>query len=60
VLVAGHGDHAQAVQADKKVTTVAEAAQRRAARRRLRHVEVLEIRRGKSPLILRDLDPFPA
>ena len=61
VILAGHGDHAQAVEADEKVTTVAVAAERRAAR----HigsgiVEVLEIRRGKSPLILGDLDPSPA
>jgi hypothetical protein len=50
----------QAVQANQHIATVAVAAQGAAARRSLGHVEVLEIRRGKSPLILGDLDPIPA
>lgn len=42
------------------VAVRAARAQGTAARRRLIHIEVLEIRRGKSPLIIGDLDPLPA
>jgi len=54
-----HRDHVQAVQTHKEVTAVAVATGHVAAQRRLAHVEVLTIRRGKSPLILEDLDPPP-
>jgi hypothetical protein len=59
-VVTIHADHVQAVQADQQVTTVAVATQARQHNVGSLIVEVLEIRRGRSPLILGDLDPNPA
>lgn len=51
-------DHAQPRQPDQQVALVAVAALR-AVRSTLIHVEVLAIRRGRAPLILKGLDPCP-
>lgn len=56
------GRHVQPLQTEHEITVVtapAASAQGTAARRKVRNVEVLQIRRGRSPLILRDLDPSP-
>ena len=52
-------DHAQPGKPDQQVASVA-VATLTTTRSRLIHVEVLAIRRGRSPLILKGLDPYPA
>jgi hypothetical protein len=51
MVVADHR-HAQPWQADQNITAGAVGAVCQAARRRLGHVEVLDARRGRSPLIV--------